>query len=174
MARSITDTDREQVRRLHGRGMARNEIARQMGRSPSTVSKIAAAFEPPLSFDRAADVATATAVRTADLAARRTEMASRLHDIAERELSKMSEPTTYWDWGGKDHEYDERVQPEPHAADRRAMMATAGAALDRSLKLAPPREEAGEQSRSVIGRLMDGLARNYAERHGSAPGGDDD
>ena len=53
------------------------------------------------------------------------------------------------------------------------MMATAGAALDRSLKLTPPRDEAGERSRSVIGRLMEGLARNYAERHGSSPDGPD-
>lgn len=174
MGRPIDDRDREQVRRLHAKGKSRNEIARAIKRSPSTVSKIAAAFDPPLTFDRAAEVETATRVRRADLAARRAELAVTLHDIAERELAKMIEPHLYWEWGGKEHTYAQKWQDEPTPADRRTMMATAGAALDRSLKLAPSRDEAGERSRSVIGRLMEGLARNYAERHGEDPGGDDE
>ncbi|KAB1141392.1 helix-turn-helix domain-containing protein [Streptomyces luteolifulvus] len=174
MGRPIDDRDREQVRRLHAKGKSRNEIARAIKRSPSTVSKIAGQFDPPLTFDRAAEVATATRVRRADLAARRAELAVTLHDIAERELAKMTEPHLYFEWGGKDHTYAQKWQDEPTPADRRTMMATAGAALDRSLKLTPPRDEAGERSRSVIGRLMEGLARNYAERHGDAPGGDDE
>ncbi|MCX4824233.1 helix-turn-helix domain-containing protein [Streptomyces sp. NBC_01142] len=174
MGRPIDDHDRDQVRKLHAAGKSRNDIARAIKRSPSTVSKIAASFDPPLTFDRAAEVAVATQVRRADLAARRADLAITLHDIAERELSRMTARTLYFEWGGKDHTYAQKWQDEPIPADRRTLMATAGAALDRSLKLAPPREEAGEQSRSVIGRLMDGLARNYAERHGNAPGGDDE
>ncbi|MGZ9931954.1 helix-turn-helix domain-containing protein [Streptomyces sp. NC-S4] len=174
MARPITDQDRAAVRRLHAQGKARNEIARNIGRSASTVSKIAAAFDPPLSFDRAAEVETATRVRRADLASRRAELAITLQDAAEREVGRMTQPQLYFEWGGKDHEYDEKWQPEPTPADRRTMMATAGAALDRSLKLAPPRDEAGEQSRSVIGQLMAGLARNYAERHTTEAADDGD
>lgn len=174
MARPITDKDRAAVRRLHGQGMSRNDIARKISRSPSTVSKIAANLDPPLTFDRAAEVETATRVRRADLAARRAELAITLHDVAEREIGRMTQPHLYFEWGGKDHTYAERIQDEPTPADRRTMMATAGSALDRSLKLAPPRDEAGEQSRSVIGRLMDGLARNYAERHTSEADADAD
>ncbi|MGX1631249.1 helix-turn-helix domain-containing protein [Streptomyces albidoflavus] len=169
MARPITDADRRRVRELHAQDKSRNEIARAIGRSPSTVSKIAAGFEPPLTFDRAAQVATATAVRKADLDQRRTEMAHRLQDVAERELSKMTEPTLYWEWGGKDHTYAQREQPEPTPADRRTMMATAGAALDRSLKLVPPKQDPGQESRSVVGELMAGLARDYVARHGGPP-----
>ncbi|MBK6015610.1 helix-turn-helix domain-containing protein [Streptomyces sp. MBT53] len=172
MGRPIDDDDREQVRRLHSQGKSRNEIAKTIERSPSTVSKIAAACD--LTFDRAAEVETATRVRRADLAARRAELAVTLHDIAERELGRMTEPHLYFEWGGKDHTYAQKWQDEPTPADRRTMMATASAALDRSLKLAPPRDEAGERSRSVIGRLMEGLARNYADRHGSSPDGDDE
>lgn len=174
MARPITDKDRTAVRRLHGQGMSRNDIARKISRSPSTVSKIAANLDPPLTFDRAAEVETATRVRRADLAARRAELAITLQDVAEREVGRMTQPHLYFEWGGKDHTYAEKWQDEPTPADRRTMMATAGSALDRSLKLAPPRDEAGEQSRSVIGRLMDGLARNYAERHTSEAADDAD
>ncbi|MCY0942588.1 helix-turn-helix domain-containing protein [Streptomyces antarcticus] len=174
MARPITDKDRAAVRRLHAQGMSRNDIARKISRSPSTVSKIAANLDPPLSFDRAAEVATATRVRRADLAARRAELAVTLHDVAEHEVGRMTQPQLYFEWGGKDHTYAQKMQDEPTPADRRTMMATAGTALDRSLKLAPPREEAGEESRSVIGRLMEGLARNYAERHASEAADDAD
>ncbi|MFE0762609.1 helix-turn-helix domain-containing protein [Streptomyces smyrnaeus] len=170
MPRPITDEDREQVRHLHAQGKARNEIARELRRSPSTVSKIAR--ELGITFDRAVEVETATKVRRADLAARRADLAIALHDVAEREIGRMTQPQLYFEWGGKDHTYAEKWQDEPTPADRRTMMATAGAALDRSLKLSPARDETGERSRSVIGRLMDGLARNYAERHGTETVGD--
>ncbi|MCA1218848.1 helix-turn-helix domain-containing protein [Streptomyces sp. 8L] len=173
MGRPIDERDRRRVRELHAKGKSRNDIARAIKRSPSTVSKIAAAFDPPLTFDRAAEVAVATEVRRADLAKRRAETAIVLQDAAERELAKMTRPQLYWEWGGKEHTYDERWQDEPTPADRRTMMATAGAALDRSLKLAPPREQAGEQSRSVIGQLMAGLRRDYAERHQNSEAADD-
>ncbi|MFF4672299.1 helix-turn-helix domain-containing protein [Streptomyces sp. NPDC001279] len=166
-ARPIDDKDRRKVRELHAAGKSRNEIARALKRSPSTVSKIATA--QGLTFDRAAEVATATAVRKADLDARRTEMAATLHDVAEREIGRMTQPQLYFEWGGSMHTYAERMQPEPTPADRRTMMATAGAALDRSLKLVPPKTDPGEQGRSVIGDLMAGLARDYAERHGGPP-----
>lgn len=165
--RPITDKDRAAVRRLHAEGKSRNDIAREIKRSPSTVSKLA--HEQGLSFDRAAEVAAATRVRKADLDARRTAMAETLQDVAEREIAKMTQPHLYFEWGGKDHDYDERWQPEPTPADRRTMMATASAALDRSLKLVPQRNDPAQQSVGMLGELMAGLARNYAERHGTAP-----
>lgn len=167
MARPIDDNDRRRVRELHAQGKSRNEIARTIDRSPSTVSKIA--DELGLSFDRAAQVETATRIRAADLAARRVAFAERLQDIAEREADKLTAPTLYWEWGGKDHRYAEKIQPEPHAADRRAIMATIATALDRSLKLVPPRDESAEQRRSMVTDLMDGLRRYYAAHLQGAP-----
>ncbi|MFJ8146965.1 helix-turn-helix domain-containing protein [Streptomyces sp. NPDC096048] len=169
VARPLTAKDRAAVKRLHADGKSRNDIARAIKRSPSTVSKIAAAFDPPLKFDRAPQVEAATAVRKADLAARRAAFAERLQDAAERELGKMQAPTLYWEWGGKDHEYAEKLADEPTPADRRSIMSIIATAVDRSLKLVPPKDDAGAESRSVIGELMAGLARNYAERHGGPP-----
>ncbi|MFJ7337868.1 helix-turn-helix domain-containing protein [Streptomyces sp. NPDC101116] len=168
-ARPITDKDRKAVKRLHAQGKSRNDIARAIKRSPSTVSKIAAAFTPPLTFDRAPQVEAATRARTADLAARRAAFAERLQDIAEREADKMSAPTLYWEWGGKDHTYAQKLADEPTATDRRAIMSTIATAVDRSLKLVPPKDDGAAESRSVIGDLMAGLARDYAARHGGPP-----
>ncbi|MEU8805045.1 helix-turn-helix domain-containing protein [Streptomyces anthocyanicus] len=169
MARPITDKDRAAVKRLHAKGTSRNDIARAIKRSPSTVSKIAGAFDPPLTFDRAPQVEAATVARKADLAARRAEMAERLHDTAERELGKMQAKTLYWEWGGKDHTYAQKLADEPIPADRRAIMSIVATALDRSLKLVPPKDDAGAESRSVIGDLIAGLAADYTARHGGPP-----
>ncbi|MFE7312056.1 helix-turn-helix domain-containing protein [Streptomyces sp. NPDC057555] len=62
----MTDPDREQMRRLHAAGQSRNQIAREVGRSPSTVSKIAC--DEGLRFEGGARVAPATAARQLDLA----------------------------------------------------------------------------------------------------------
>ncbi|WUY03430.1 helix-turn-helix domain-containing protein [Streptomyces anulatus] len=50
MGRPITDTDRRAVRRHHAAGLSRNDIARKIKRSASTVPKPAA--EMGLSFNR--------------------------------------------------------------------------------------------------------------------------
>ncbi|MFF4751816.1 helix-turn-helix domain-containing protein [Streptomyces sp. NPDC001270] len=172
MGRPIDAKDRAAVRRLHAQGTSRNDIARAIKRSPSTVSKIAA--ELGLTFDRAAEVEAATAVRKADLGARRAAFAERLQDIAEREADKLHAPTLYWEWGGKDHKYAEKTAPEPIPADRRAIMSTIATAVDRSLKLVPPKDDGAAESRSVIGDLMAGLARDYAARNDGPPPEPDD
>lgn len=169
MGRPITDEDRAAVRRLHAQGKSRNDIARAIGRSPSTVSKIAKQFDPPLTFDRGHEVEAATIARKADLAARRAEMAERLHDAAERELGKLTAPTLYFEWGGKDHRYAEKWQDEPTPADRRAIMGVISTALDRSLRLVPPKDDGAAEARSVIGDLIAGLTRDYEQRHGGPP-----
>ncbi|MCF2531740.1 helix-turn-helix domain-containing protein [Yinghuangia soli] len=155
--------------------LSARRIAAKHGVAQSTVSKLAKDTGEATAFDRSKTV-RATRARTLDAAAVRAELTERrlamavtLHDVAAREVRKMAEPTTYWDWGGKDHDYDETTRPEPHAQDRRAMMATVAQALDKSLKLVPQTEQAGEQSRSLVGDLMAGLARDYAERHGGPP-----
>ncbi|MGW1680539.1 helix-turn-helix domain-containing protein [Saccharopolyspora sp. NPDC002376] len=49
-ASPITDSDRTRARELHEQGKTRNDIAKTLGRSPSTVSKLAR--ELGLSFAR--------------------------------------------------------------------------------------------------------------------------
>lgn len=150
MARPITDTDRAAVRRLHTQGKSRNEIARAIKRSPSTVSKIAAAFEPPLTFDRAAEVAVATEVCRADLAARRTALALTLQQDAEQLRAQLWEPCTIGAFGGKDNVWSETRLDRPTFQDQRAILAATGTAIDRSLKLAPAEGGEGvEQVRSA-------------------------
>ncbi|MFI8300002.1 helix-turn-helix domain-containing protein [Streptomyces nigra] len=160
-AKPVTDAERQRVRELHAEGKGRNEIAEILGRGGRTISTIAK--DLGLSFSRAAEVRQATEIRQADLAARRAALAQRLQDVAERELEKVNKPHTYFDWGGKDHDFDTYDAPEPTPADKRALLGVVATAVDRSLKLAPPKEEGGADK---VGSLLTNLFDTLRERHG--------
>ncbi|MEU7962377.1 helix-turn-helix domain-containing protein [Streptomyces sp. NPDC049097] len=161
MARPVTDEDRQRVRELHAAGKGRNEIATELGRSGRTISSIAK--DLGISFARASEVRAATEIRQADLANRRARFATTLQDIAEREAAKINARHTYFDWGGKDHDFDTYEAPEPTPADKRALMATVATAVDRSLKLVPPTDGDGS---GEVGSLLTSLFDRLRERHG--------
>lgn len=160
-ARPVTDKDRQRVRELHAEGKGRNEIATELGRSGRTISTIAK--DLGLSFARAAEVRQATEIRQADLADRRAALAQRLQDVAERELEKVNAPHTYFDWGGKDHDFDTYEAPEPIPSDKRALLGVVATAVDRSLKLVPPKDE---DSNGEVGSLLTNLFDKLRDRHG--------
>lgn len=146
----------DEFRALHAEGKGRNVIAREMGITPSVVSRTAEHLG--LDFDRT-KMQAATAARLADLAERRSLLAEDLISDAEKLRTRMWEPRLYWDWGGKDHDYDEKTADEPTAADQRALMGAAGMAIDRSLKLAPPEVSSGvDAAKSMLGGIGEALA----------------
>lgn len=173
MPRPITDTERERVRRLHSQGKSRNEIARELGRSGSTVSGIAR--DLGLDFTRGAEVVAATEARRIDLAARRAELAEALHVDAERLRAQLWEPCTYGEFAGRDGEWHEVQLARPRFADQRQILAATGTAIDRSLKLAPVEGgEGADQVRSMLGALGEALtmAAGDTDDDGGADGGE--
>ncbi|WP_202919336.1 helix-turn-helix domain-containing protein [Saccharothrix deserti] len=82
----VTDADRARVRELHAEGKTRNDIARAINRSSSTVTGIAR--ELGLSFDRS-KTAAATAARQIDNRSRRTEIVGRLYGRVEHLLARL-------------------------------------------------------------------------------------
>jgi hypothetical protein len=176
VARPITDEDRRRVRELHGQDKSRNEIARALGRSPSTVSKIAGQFDPPLSFDRAPQVEAATRVRTADLAARRAALALALQDDAERLRMQLWQPAVHGEFAGKEGHWQHVNLDQPRFVDQRQIIASVQTAVGTSLRLAPAEGgENAEQVRSMLGVLGEALtqAANDDQAHddGGAAGG---
>ncbi|OII60871.1 helix-turn-helix domain containing protein [Streptomyces sp. CC53] len=173
MARPITDSDRCQVRELHAAGKSRNEIARTLKRSPSTVSKIAGSFDPPLSFDRAEQVEAATRTRSADLAARRAALALDLQADAERLRAQLWAPTVHGEFAGREGEWHETHLPQPRFGDQRAIIASVQTAVGTSLRLAPA--EGGEdaaQVRSMLGALGEALVEAAHDDRAHDDGGD--
>ncbi|WP_234046756.1 helix-turn-helix domain-containing protein [Streptomyces adelaidensis] len=130
--------ERAEIIRLHGEGKGRNEIARIAGRALRTISLICA--EEGLVFDPSATEA-ATRARVAQLAALRAETAMDLHLDGMRLTQQLWEPAKVYSFGGKDNTYAEKDVAEPPAVDKRNLMAAAGIAFEKSLKLAPPERE---------------------------------
>ncbi|WP_060887292.1 helix-turn-helix domain-containing protein [Streptomyces caniscabiei] len=169
--RLVTDDDRAEIIRLHGQGLGRNEIARRTGRGQRTVSVICA--EAGLVFDITV-TEEATRHRTAQLAALRAETAMDLHLDALRLTQQMWEPAKVFSFGGRDNTYAERDVNEPPAADKKALMTAAGIALEKSLKLVPPADDAGiEDAQSVLGALMVGLKAAYDQAKSEEAGSEE-
>ncbi|NUH35274.1 response regulator transcription factor [Streptomyces samsunensis] len=169
--RPVTETDEQEVRQLHAEGLSRNEIARRMNRSGRTISVIAQ--DLGLSFDRTA-TEEATRARQADLAERRTILAEALIEDAMRLTERMWQPSVVFNIGGKENTYTEQSVDEPPADAKRQLMAAAGAAIDRSLKLCPPITSTGEEdAKSMLGKIMGGLATVWNEQQAAGEGDGD-
>ncbi|MFD8151733.1 helix-turn-helix domain-containing protein [Streptomyces sp. NPDC059720] len=172
MARPITDDDREQVRTLHAQNKTRNEIARMIKRSPSTVTKIARELD--LTFDRAGEVAVATEVRRADLAARRAALALGLQDDAEKLRAQLFAPCTVGEFAGREGEWHTADLDRPRFGDQRQIIGAVQTAVSTSLRLAPAEGgEGAEQVRSMLGALGEALQQAAADDldDGGADGG---
>ena len=101
----------------------------------------------------------------AQLAERRVALAEDLQADAERLTEQMWQPAVIYNFGGKDNDYNWEQVPEPPADAKKNLMASAGMAIDRSLKLCPPTDDGGaEAARSMVGQLMSGIAAVYREQ----------
>jgi hypothetical protein len=135
MARPVTDEERASVAELHAQGMSRAAIARELGRGPATIGRIA--DQLGLTWDRSATVA-ATAAKVADLAARRAQLAGLLLDDAFRlrerlwEAYEIKQAVATADGGvvTKTIRYD-----LPPAGETRNLMTSAAVAVDKHLAL---------------------------------------
>lgn len=136
--KAVTDEEKAEIIRLHGEGLGRNEITRRTGRSMRTVSIVCAAAG--LEFDTA-QTEEATRHRIAQLAERRAVLAEALQSDAERLSEQMWEPAKVFRIGGSANKYTEHQLDEPPADAKKDLMAAAGMAIEKSLKLVPPERE---------------------------------
>ncbi len=145
-----TDHDRQQVRDLHAAGQGRNDIAKAIGRSPSTVSKIAS--ELGITFDRST-TAAATEAKQQDNKARRAAIVARLYQRAEHVLDTLESseyPFTATTVNGIE------TQPLGHvpAQDERHLSSAISANLTSAAKLEQiDADDQAAASRSMLGNL---------------------
>lgn len=158
----VTPEEHQRIRELHAQGMGRNEIARTLGRAQRTISVFCAA--EGLEFD-CTWTEEATRHRMAQLAEKRTILAEALTDDALKLTEQVWQPSVIYNFGGKDNTYEYEEVPEPPADAKKNLMASAGIAIEKSLKLVPPAVDNGaEEARSMLGKLMTGLQAVYQEQ----------
>src|SRR5690606_18819922 len=160
--RPVTEHDYQQVKALHAKGLGRNEIARQLGRSGKTVSLIAA--ELGLSFERQAPLAAVEA-RKADARARRAALALALLEDAERMRQQLFAPALVYNFGGRDNTFEQATIPEPDFRGKRDLMNAIGIAVERSIRLDEyDRDAQGvEAAKSMLGALATGLGMAWEQ-----------
>ncbi|GGQ38524.1 helix-turn-helix domain-containing protein [Streptomyces mutabilis] len=157
---TVTDEERAEIIRLHGEGNGRNEIARLTRRSLRTVSLICAG--EGLTFD-VTMTEEATRHRMANLAERRAILAEALQTDAEKLTEQLWQPHWVFNFGGKDNTYEKRLLDEPPPDAKKNLMASAGIAIEKSLKLVPPRDDDGTEQ---VGSLLTSLYDKLRDRHG--------
>ncbi|MEX0706262.1 MAG: helix-turn-helix domain-containing protein, partial [Nitriliruptoraceae bacterium] len=147
----LGDDERRHIQDLIRSGKARNEIAREVGRSPGTVSNIASAAG--LSFDRTATRA-ATRAKQDDNRSRRSELEGLLIEDAHRLRKQLWLPARVFDFT-KDGEYVEHEHPEPTFGDKRAISQSLNALVKSSAELAKLNETGDDGGADVDRWLSD-------------------
>ncbi|RKT85613.1 Helix-turn-helix domain-containing protein [Saccharopolyspora antimicrobica] len=150
----ITDSDRARVRELHEQGKTRNDIAKTLGRSPSTVSKLAR--ELGLSFDRSA-TAAASAAKAIDNRARRVALEGRALARAEALYDRL-EADRYRFTATTVNGIETRTLDHVPAQDERHLSGAAAAHIATAAKLAEANASGqAEAARSMLGNLAEAL-----------------
>lgn len=167
----VTEQERQQIRRLHGEGLTRNDIARRIGRSPGTITNVARRLG--LTFERGQEVVAATEARRLDLAARRVALAESFHQDAERLRAQLWQECTHGEFAGKEGNWHEVHLPRPRFVDQKAIITAASTAVQQSLKLVPAEgSEDADQVRSMLGTLGAALTHAFGNDTGETEAGD--
>lgn len=150
---------------LHAQGLGRNQIAARIGRSPQTITAVAARLG--LSFDRTAHQVRAVESRAMDLKARRAALAAALLEDAQRLHEQLFAPTTLHAFGGRDNVHREHGVGEPLFADKLALVKAASTAIQTSLRLSDfDAEEGSAEARSMLTGLARALGLTQSESSG--------
>jgi len=159
MARGVpvNPETRAEIIRLCDSGMARNEIARQVGVSTGVVSRICAAAGRD--FKRT-QVEEATKARAVDLAAELATLSAGMAAVAKQELDRARKPYIVYAFGGMSNDYSQHELPLPPAEAVRSMQTTAAVAHDKIVKFLD-RQVDGAQTvaESLLDRIEEGLSK---------------
>lgn len=121
MAAKLTDDERAEIVRLIESGKPCRDIAKQVGRSADTISRIARSIG--WTFGRP-NLARAREAQSAYSAERRAELAAKATERAQEMLAKMDGRYLVFNFGGKDNTYEEHELEEPPVDALRAMAQT--------------------------------------------------
>lgn len=119
MPAPISDDERARIIQLLDDGKSCNVIAREVGRSSSTISNVARSIGHRFGHS---NLAHAREVRSAYSKEKRAELAARATEAAERLLADLEREYTVFNFGGKDNTYNERLMDRPPVEAQRQMI----------------------------------------------------
>jgi transcriptional regulator with XRE-family HTH domain len=155
--RPVDSKTRAKVRKLAREGLSQSAVAKAAGVSRSTVAKLCASAQPPISFDRSKTEAAVKA-HAIDLKAKRQELAQLLLDDAfTLRLTALSDRTVtiMTDEMAEKGMEPVRFEVEREGRDVQARYTALGIAVDKHLVLIRHDSEGGELS--GLDRFLDHL-----------------
>lgn len=154
----VNEEMRAEVVRLHGEGMGRNEIARTLGTSGGTVTRLAR--EEGLVFDTLG-TELATRIEQANVAKLRAEVSALMLLRSREALADMDAPTLHGNFGGKDNVWREVVLDAPPADVKRNLMTIAAIGAQRHAEL--ERFDNGDSTTNEGASLLDAIGSGLQE-----------
>lgn len=155
MARRGTfDSKRAEARRLFDEGKSCRAIAKQLGCSPSTVSRWAEA--EGLSFDRS-QTAAAVEAHKVDLAAERLLLAEEMMAAGRQALKEINGPVVVYNFGGKDNTFEQKTLDRAPMSMRREALTAAGIAFDKATRIVEKDNGGLDQAVGVLDTLAEGF-----------------
>lgn len=165
MANPWTDDEADRMRAMHAEGRSLNSIARELGRSPGTVSK--RAKEAGLSWSRA-KVKAANEARAVDAKARRLAIVEKQLTITELLQGTLEQGAAGRGWstlirgeGGAEHTQTLRYVPARDAKDTMSALNSSSTIIARLDEQVTDHGDA----KSVLADLIGGLNADYERRH---------
>lgn len=120
MPARIPDEERERIIAALDTGKSANQIAKEFGRSNSTISRIAREVGHVFAQSNAVHAREIRAVYNSE---RRAGLIGKSIESAERIFGQMFAETLAYNFGGKDNTYEEHIIPEPDARAKRDLSA---------------------------------------------------
>lgn len=152
MASRFTADELERVRDLHSEGMSCRQIASEMGRAFSAVSRHCRDMGLTFNTERTNE---ATEVRVTANRARRAVLETRFLDEAANLLDQLHHPHLVYNFS-KDNDFATQELDEPDVAAKAALIRAAGVAVDKAVKLADTDKATAEAQvgKSMVGALF--------------------
>ncbi len=111
MAKRLTEKEKDRIIRLLQAGNGSNQIAKKVGRSQDTVSRVAKSIDH--TFGKTNQI-NAREARKAYCAEARAEFAKELHEIAKKVAAEdFTGEHLVFNFGGKDNDYNEHILNNP-------------------------------------------------------------
>lgn len=152
----VGDDERERIRSLHGQGLSCNAIAKEIGRSASTVTR--QCRQMGLSFDRSA-TRDAVQAHVIDAKARRAALSLAFLENAERLNAQMfAACEDMAPVGGMEPTVLRWNRDEPSFADKEKIARGAGVLADKHLKLAQfDSDDGAADAKALLSRIGEAL-----------------
>lgn len=140
MAKPVTTKEREQIVAEFSTGKSCNAIAKQFGRSPSTISRIARDAGHQFAYSNALHAQEAKAVYDSE---RRSKIIATELEAIERMQKERFSPALVHAFGGRDNVFNSEIIPEPDHIGKRNLTSAISTAVKTVIELDRAEQSAG-------------------------------